>query len=231
MDEPARGARQISTHNTLAYERTGSPANPGGAENDHVAQQSALVTVNTAGVTKVVVATDQGHTAGNAVVVGEILMYTVTVTVPEAVSDNVTLVDTLDPGLAFVGVDSLVVSDPAAVTTNAAGGFAGVLSSAAISNPGGTPEAAGGRVTINVGTVTNTDVNSGVAETITVTYRAVVLNTTANVRGQARDNSAVGRPEGPWCRPRRRASRFSNRRWQSTSRSRPPPGMRATRSR
>ena len=33
--------------------------------------------------------------------------------------------------------------------------------------------------------------NSGVPETITVTYRAVVLNTTANVRGQARNNSVV----------------------------------------
>jgi uncharacterized repeat protein (TIGR01451 family)/fimbrial isopeptide formation D2 family protein len=180
-----------STHNTLSYERTGNPADPGGASNDHVAQGSAAVTVSSAGVTKVVVSTDQNHTSGTNVAVGEILTYTVTVNVPEAVSSDVTLVDTLDPGLAFVGFDSLVVSDPAAVTTSAPGGFAGVLSGAAVSNPGGTVETAGSRVTFNFGNVTNTNTDSGVSETITLTYRAVVLNTAANVRGQARNNSAV----------------------------------------
>ena len=157
MDEPARRSGQITTNNTLAYERTGNPANPGGASNDHVAQGSALVTVSTAGVTKVVVTTDQGHTAGNAVAVGEILTYSVTVTVPEAVSNNVTLVDTLDPGLAFVGFDSLVVSNPAAVTTTVPGGFPAVLSNRVVSDPGASPETAGSRVTFTFGTVTNND--------------------------------------------------------------------------
>ena len=182
---------QQSTHNTLSYERTGNQANPGGTENDHTTSGSAALTVSNAGVTKVVVSTDQDHTAGSNIVVGEILTYTVSVNVPEAVSNNVTMVDTLDPGLAFVGFDSLVVSDPAAVTTTAAGGFPGVLSSASVSNPGGTAETTGSRVTFNFGNVTNTNTNSGVPETITLTYRAVVLNTTANVRGQARNNSAV----------------------------------------
>ena len=180
-----------SAFNALSHERTGNPANPGGAENDHIAQGSAAVTVSSAAVTKVVVSTDQDHTSGNNVAVGEILTYTVTVTVPEAVSSNVTLVDTLDAGLAFVGFDSLVLSNPAAVTTSAVGGFPGVLSGAALSSPGGTAETAGGRVTFNFGNITNTDINSVVAETITLTYRAVVLNTTANLRGQARNNAAV----------------------------------------
>jgi large repetitive protein len=180
-----------STFNTLSTERTGNPADPGGAENDYVAAGSANVTVSAAAVAKALVSTNQPHTAGNNVAVGEILTYTVTVTVPEAVSNAVTLVDTLDPGLAFVGFDTLVVSNPAAVSTSVAGGFPAVLANATVSNPTASPETAGGRVTFNFGTVTNTDVNNTVAETLTLTYRAVVLNTAANLRGQARNNSVA----------------------------------------
>ncbi len=179
-----------STFNTLSTERTGNPANPGGAENDYTFTGSAGVTVSAAAVTKAVVDTNQPHTAGNNVAVGEILTYTVTVTVPEAISNGVTLVDTLDPGLAFVGFDTLAVSNPGAVTTSVGGGFPAVLAAATVSNPTpGNPETAGSRVTFNFGTVTNTDVNGTVAETITLTYRAVVLNTASNVRGQLRNNS------------------------------------------
>lgn len=187
---------QITTNNSLAYERTGNAGGPGGSSNDHVTQGSATVTVSTAGVAKIVVTTDQAHTADPAVAVGEIITYSVTVTVPEATSTSVTLEDTLDPGLAFVSFDSLVVSNPTAVTTSVPGGFAAVLAGAAVSNPGGTAATAGSRVTFTFGDITNTDVNSAVAETITVTYRAVVLNTAANVRGQARNNSARWRASG-----------------------------------
>ena len=180
-----------STFNTLAVERTGNPANPGGAENDYSTQGSATVTVSSANVTKALVSTNQAHTTDPDVAVGEILTYTVTVTVPEAVSSGVSLQDTLDPGLAFVGFDSLVVSNPAAVTTSIAGGFATVLANPVLSNPGVTADTAGSRVTFSFGTITNSDTNSGVAETLTLTYRAVVLNTAANVRGQARNNNVA----------------------------------------
>lgn len=187
---------QISTHNTLAYERTGNPADPGGSSNDHVAQGSATVTVSSPSMVKAFVTTDQAHTTGANVAIGEILTYTLTVTVPEAVSHNVTLVDTLDPGLAFVAFDSIVVSDPGAVTTSIPGGFPAVLAGRVVGNPGVSPETAGSRITFDFGTITNTDVNSSVAETITVTYRAVVLNTVGNVRGQRRNNSAVWTASG-----------------------------------
>jgi uncharacterized repeat protein (TIGR01451 family) len=66
-----------------------------------------------------------------------------------------------------------------------------VLANPVLSNPGVTAETAGSRVTFSFGTITNTDTNSGVAETLTLTYRAVVLNTAANVRGQARNNNVA----------------------------------------
>ncbi len=181
-----------SSYNTLSTERTGNTSDPGGAENDHRASGSATVTVSNAAVTKVVVGTNQAHTTDPSVAVGEILTYTVTVGVPEAISNAVSLVDTLDVGLALVGVDSLVVSNPGAVSTTIAGGFPAVLAGAAVSNPGGAnPITAGSRVTFNFGNVTNTDIDSSVAETITITYRAVVLNSAGNVRGLNLNNSAA----------------------------------------
>lgn len=194
---PATVTTAQSPYNTLSTERTGNPGDPGGVENDYVASGSAAVTVSNAAVTKAVVSTNQAHTTGNDVAIGEILTYTVTVSVPEAVSNGVTLVDTLDPGLAFVGFDSLVVSNPAAVTSSVGGGFPAVLSGATVSNPGGAaPLTAGSRVSFNFGTITNTDTNSAIAETLTLTYRAVVLNAATNVRGQLRNNSAVWTANG-----------------------------------
>ncbi|MCC7123843.1 MAG: DUF11 domain-containing protein, partial [Acidobacteria bacterium] len=60
-----------------------------------------------------------------------------------------------------------------------------------VSNPTGSTETAGGRVLFNFGTITNTDVNNAAPETLTLTYRAVVLNTATNVRGTGRNNSVT----------------------------------------
>ena len=180
-----------STLNTLSVERTGNPADVGGTQNDYVATGVAGVRVRPAGVNKMLTTSNQPTTTGNAVAIGEILTYRVTITVPEALSVGATLVDTLDAGLAFVGFDSLDVSNSAAVTTSVPGGFPAVLAAAAVTNPTpANPVTAGSRVTFTFGTVTNTDVDNAVAETITLTYRVVVVNAATNLRGGQRNNSA-----------------------------------------
>ena len=70
------------------------------------------------------------------VAVGEIATYQVTLTLPEGVLPNASVVDTLPAGMALVGCDSVTASSTD-VTTNLAGGFAGACTG---SNP------AGGRV-------------------------------------------------------------------------------------
>ena len=114
---PGVVAAPQSPYHTLSVERTGNTADPGGTANNYRASRPATVTISTASVTKVVADTNQPHTVDPAVAIGEIVTYTVTVVVPEAVSPNVTLVDTLDPGLAFVDFLSLDVTGTSVTTT------------------------------------------------------------------------------------------------------------------
>jgi large repetitive protein len=122
------------------------------------------------------------------VAVGEIVEYTVTVNVPPGVFTNAQLVDTMERGLSFMTCSSLTASN-AALTTDVAGSFAGACSTPTVDDAGGgTTVDAGRRVTFNLGTLTNA---SGVDQTLTFVYTAVVLDSASNVSGAALDNSAV----------------------------------------
>lgn len=146
---------------------------------------SAIINIADASVSKTITAIAPGY-AGNLTEaqIGEVLTYQVVITVPEGVSSSVSLVDTLDSGLAFT--DDIVSITPSSgdITTDFAGGYAGVLAAAVFSNNDGT-------LTFNFGNVTNTNTVDATVETITVIYRVRVLNTTTNVRGVGRNNNAV----------------------------------------
>ena len=181
--QPTQSGANIATLSSYANANDGPNYIPAGLVD------SANVSVRNANVLKEIVATDQAHTAGNNVVVGEIVTYRTTVTVPEGQSLDVTLRDTLDAGLAFVGFDSITAS-PGLSTSR--GTFNDVLSGVVVSGVGaaGTPSTAGRRATFDFGTVTNAN-NDGAAETIVVTYRAVVLDVTENGVGRSNlDNLA-----------------------------------------
>ncbi|MCU0962308.1 MAG: isopeptide-forming domain-containing fimbrial protein, partial [Pirellulaceae bacterium] len=161
-------------------ERNGS-----GGVNDYSDTDSENVTVQSPAFAKTLTATNQVHTLGLEVAIGEIVTYEAVITVPEGTMPNAIVVDTPDAGLAIVAVDSITRSNPLALSTSVAGGFPQVLVNANASIP-----VSGSSVTLNFGTLTNTNTNNAVAETITVTYRAVVLNTLANSRGFSLDNAA-----------------------------------------
>ena len=161
----------------------------------------ANVTIREPGLAKTITATNQAFTSPEGspwpVAIGEIIDYEVVITVPEGVSSNVTFVDTLDQGLAFVSLEDLVVSDLTSLSTDVVDtsgdgdGFDEVFAAAVISNVGGGAVNAGRRVTFDFGTLTNTDRDNATDETITLTYRVVVLNSTNNSRGNNRNNSVV----------------------------------------
>jgi len=107
------------------------------------------------------------------------ITYTVTVTVPEGVHENVTIEDRLQDGhLGFVGVVSASSGVP-------------------LANPGAlaSPTVSGGGdiVTWDLGTLTNPDRDNTHPEIITITYEAVVLNTSAVNRGDNLQNRATTR--------------------------------------
>ena len=134
-------------------------------------------------VDKIIVGTDRDDTitAGNNVVIGERVTYEVVMTVPEGTTLNAQFVDTLDPGLSFVSVDSIVVSP-------------GLSFGSGLPAPGSiVPTSSGGdanRITVSLGAITNSNANNAQAETLTIRYTAVVDNVSANRQGALRNNDA-----------------------------------------
>ncbi len=144
---------------------------------------NALVTTDTPTIDKVITATNQAHTLGNNVAIGEIITYTVTIDLTEGTASGVTFIDTLDRGLAFVGLTSIVTNDPGDVSWSGA-------ATASFASVGVGADNAGRQMTINFGDITNTDTNNAVTEKITITYQAVVINGGSNDRGDLRNNDA-----------------------------------------
>jgi uncharacterized repeat protein (TIGR01451 family)/fimbrial isopeptide formation D2 family protein len=177
-----------SPYSPVSTERTGDTSDPGGNENDYRANNSVAISVRLVGGVKVIAGTNQAFTAGNNVAIGELITYTVTFTIPEGVAPNVLVTDTLGTGLAFVSLDGLSASP--ALSTSVAGGFPNVLANAVITNVGAGAVNQGRRAIFNFGTLTNSDNNNAVAETITLTYTVAVLNSSGNNRGTALTNSA-----------------------------------------
>jgi LPXTG-site transpeptidase (sortase) family protein len=118
------------------------------------------------------------------VTIGDIITYQIVLTIPAGSSDLYTIIDTLDTGLpapdsglAFVAVESFVLSD---TDTDGAGqGDTGIyFSGGGSTTPVITND--GAIVTFNLGTVNNT---SSTAQTITIRYTAAVLDVLINSNG------------------------------------------------
>ncbi len=181
-----------SVHNALSVERTGDTGGPGGAANTYKAAATATLTTTTTSLAKIIVGTDRAHTSGNTVAIGELITYTVLITVPEGVTPSALFTDTLDAGLAFVSLDA--VSASAALTTSVPGGFAAIQAAAVVTNNGAGAANQGRDLRLNFGTLTNSDTDNAVAETLQLTYTVGVLNTTGspnNVAGQQRNNAVT----------------------------------------
>lgn len=142
--------------------------------------------------------TETGNAALNQAVIGEIVTYEVVLTIPEGQTPAADLFDQLDEGLTFVDITNVTLSSANLSTSNgltfANNGAANVATLTANTTTGGSNNR---NVTFALGTITNTDVDNAVAETITVRYRAVVRNVNAlpgdadgNQSGDLRNNSA-----------------------------------------
>ncbi len=119
------------------------------------------------------------------VVIGELAQYELIITVPEGTTPGLSVVDTLDSGLAFVGCDSITAS--AGVSTSLTDGFTDACDDP--TNPVTTSP--GQSVAWTLGDITNTNTDNSVAETITITYTAVTLNVAGNQTGTQLNNSAA----------------------------------------
>ncbi len=121
--------------------------------------------------------------AADEAAIGETVTYALTVTVPEGTMPSTHITDTLDAGLAFVDVVSVTYSSSDLTSSNTIG-------------TGPTPSnvtvgAGGSSVDFDLGDVVNANRDNSVDETLTIVYRAVVVDVAANQAGVTLGNSAV----------------------------------------
>ncbi len=130
-------------------------------------------------MSKALIGTNQGDSAGLDVFIGEILTYEVSLTIPDGVTLNdLQLVDVLHDGLAF---DECISVNAGALTTDRNGGFAAACPLGGdATNPDPAVSNGGRNITMSFGNVTNA---SGTAQTLTVQYQVVVLNISSNYDG------------------------------------------------
>lgn len=154
-----------STYNTESDERSYDPTMTR-LHDDYLASSSSSITMAEPSVTKTLTTTEINLTGNDhtQATIGELVTYTVVITLPQGITNDVVLTDNLDPGLAYVGMVS--GSAPDAVTAD------------------------GKVLTWNLGDLTN-DPAIGTDDTITFVYQAVVLDNAANNAGTQIGESAA----------------------------------------
>ena len=174
-----------SSNTGLAGSNTGE-RDGSGTHNDYADTDSASVTVAAATLAKSLMLTSitSPNNSNDEVVIGELVQYQLVVTLPEGVTNAATIVDTLDSGLAFVSIDSIVTS----------AGIASDNLAIDMNNAGTIPVSTVGQsLSFDFGNLTNSNDNAAV-ETITIRYTALVENVAGNqgegTPGTLLDNSA-----------------------------------------
>lgn len=173
-----------SLYSVNSTERDGS----GGVNTYSTTAQTAFST-RLPGFDKQLVTTEISNTSNTRtqVTIGELVTYTIVLTMPEGTSSNVVITDALPTSsgnvrMAFVQCNSISASG--ALATSIAGGFNAVCANPSVQQSG--------RVVIyNFGTITDTDTNNAIAETVRFTYTTVALNVVNNSAGGLLSNNAT----------------------------------------
>ncbi|MAU10680.1 MAG: hypothetical protein CL607_12720 [Anaerolineaceae bacterium] len=167
-----------------------SPYIPGNedSERDYTTSDTADVEIANLTMDKTITATSETATTGNDVAIGEVISYRLAFGVPEGVTTNVTLMDTLDAGLAFADMTNATINFPSGVTSSVA--TPTILSAANTSV--GNCNGGGCSVTFDFGTLTNSNTSGTISRPeIVITYDVVVLDIAGNTRGTDRGNAAM----------------------------------------
>ncbi|MCB8925924.1 MAG: carboxypeptidase regulatory-like domain-containing protein [Ardenticatenaceae bacterium] len=144
----------------------GSDLLDGGALDDYEVEDTANLTVDGTASVKTLVGTSAGHTSGSDVTIGEVITYSISVSVAEGTIPSLEIVDNLPAGLAYVAGTAVVDST----------GFSGALPAPTITAPGGS----GGDVTFTFGGFTVPADNDPSNNSFSVSLQAVVLDVPGN---------------------------------------------------
>ncbi|MEM8732606.1 MAG: hypothetical protein AAGG44_00185, partial [Planctomycetota bacterium] len=147
----------------------------------------ATVTVALPRVSHSLIATDQDHTSGRDVVIGENATYRVAVTVPEGTSSDTKITIQVPRGLGIEDLLSVQWSDSLQFSNTPEE----VLANAVISDIGSNVRDQARVLTLDLGDMVNTDSDNAVGEIVTVEYNATTTNDTSNVEGRSRSAAAT----------------------------------------
>ncbi len=147
----------------------------GGGVNDYELQSSATFSTTTPTIGKTLVATSLGDTTGSNVTIGEVITYSLAITLTEGTTPSLVVTDTLPNNVAFLA--GTAITD----TT----GFNGTLSEM-------TTTTGSGAVTFSFSNpITVVGDNIATNNTFTITFQARVNNALANQSGTPLPNSAA----------------------------------------
>ena len=144
----------------------GSELLDGGALDDYEVEDVANLTVDGTATTKTLFGTSASHTSGSNVTIGEVITYSLTITVAEGTVPSLELIDNLPLGMEYVPGTAVVDSS----------GFNGTLPTPTITAPGGS----GGDVTLTFGGFTVPADNDPNNNSFNVQLQATVLNVPGN---------------------------------------------------
>ncbi|NPA92993.1 MAG: sortase, partial [Chloroflexi bacterium] len=184
---------QIDDAATGTLENTVEVTPPPGFADTDPSNNTATDTDTFAETSKTLEETNQDFTTDPEVVIGEILTYETSLSIPPGQVVNLTLTDVMDRGLAFVECESITASG---TLTSTAGTLDAICATPIVTAEPTTSTAAedqGRRVQWNFGTVTNTT-NDNI--TLTVRYQVVVLDSEGNKSGVSLNNNATWSWEG-----------------------------------
>jgi len=164
-----------TTQNPYGCERTGGA--DCGTNHSYLKTGNATYTITNPAVAKVLTDTSASHTAGSNVTIGEVITYTITVTLPDGISSpSVTVTDNLPTGLAYVAGSAVVDSST----------FIGTIPSMTVTCAGGN----GDDPVFSFATITVDSTENSTNNAFTIRFNAVVLNVAGNTTGTTLTNRA-----------------------------------------
>lgn len=173
---------QVITNTTTLYNYSGWEGSADFTSEDLL--DSAITTVLSPNMIKEVSLTNQSHTSGTDVVIGETATYTITLTIPEGQLPNAQINETLPVGATFE--DCISISASTDLSTDLAGGFSDAC------NPSTNPEVLnnGREISFDLGNMVNNNTVNGTAEILEIEFTTVALNVLENQAGSTIENTA-----------------------------------------
>ncbi len=159
--------RQQLVNTTTLFNYAGAEGGPDHTLSDP--SDTATATIASPAVAKAITAIVPNGTGGASTTAGDIVTYTITVTLPEGVTPGLTLTDRLPTGFQYVSGSVTVVP----------GSFNGTVTSSPAVSVSGTP-ATGQIVTMSFGNVSVNDDNVPTNNSFQVTLEAQVMNVAQN---------------------------------------------------